>query len=126
IADQVMRMPDPKHSTAAVPLQFGGKFTAHEERESQTLQNKRPGLLEPVASNVHNMLRSGGQALDTPTRAFFESRFGHDFGSVRVHVGADAAASAQMVGALAYAVGQDLVFAEGRYAPHESIGQRLL
>jgi hypothetical protein len=126
IADQVMRIPDPRHSMAAVPPQFNGKFAAHEARGSHTSQHRRAGLFESGAGNVHKMLRSRGQPLDTPTRAFFESRFGHDFSHVRVHAGANAAASAQMVGAQAYAVGPDLVFAEGKYAPHENIGQRLL
>jgi hypothetical protein len=55
-----------------------------------------------------------------------ESRFGHDFRRVRVHTDAKAAESARAVNALAYTVGRDVVFENGRYPPHSIEGQRLL
>jgi hypothetical protein len=55
-----------------------------------------------------------------------ETRFGHDFGRVRVHTGARAAESAEAVGALAYTVGENVVFGPGRYAPGMGEGRRLL
>ncbi len=75
---------------------------------------------------VHDVLRSPGQPLDLKTRAFFEPRFGHDFGNVRVHTDEKAAASARAVNALAYAVGPNVVFAAGQYAPRTDPGQHLL
>ena len=50
----------------------------------------------------------------TAARAFFEPRFGHDFGNVRVHVDAKAAESARAVDVQAYTVGNDIVFTSGR------------
>jgi Domain of unknown function (DUF4157) len=55
-----------------------------------------------------------------------EPRFGHDFSQVRVHTDARAARSARAVDALAYTVGQDMVFATSQYAPHTNAGQYLL
>jgi hypothetical protein len=55
-----------------------------------------------------------------------ETRFGHDFGRVRVHADARAAESARAVGALAYTVGPQVVFAAGQYRPESSAGRRLL
>ena len=55
-----------------------------------------------------------------------ESRFGHDFSQVRVHVDSQAVESAGAVNALAYTVGRDIVFGPGRYAPQTSDGRRLL
>jgi hypothetical protein len=55
-----------------------------------------------------------------------ESRFGHDFGRVRVHTDQKAAQSARAVNALAYTVGADLVFSSGQYRPEEADGRRLL
>lgn len=69
---------------------------------------------------------SSGQALDAATRDFMESRFGYDFGQVRVHADAGAAQSAGAVNALAYTVGQNLVFGAGQYAPQTVEGRRLL
>lgn len=77
----------------------------------------------PIA---HEVLCSSGQPLDVATRAFMEPRFGHDFSRVRVHLDSQAAASARAVGALAYTVGRDIVFAHGQFAPHTGAGQRLL
>ncbi|HEX6776891.1 MAG TPA: DUF4157 domain-containing protein, partial [Ktedonobacterales bacterium] len=57
---------------------------------------------------------------------FFASRSLPDFSRVRVHTDAQAAASAQAVNALAYTVGQDIVFGTGQYAPGTGEGRRLL
>ena len=55
-----------------------------------------------------------------------EARFGHDFSQVRVHADSGAAASARSVDALAYTVGSDVVFGEGRYEPATPTGSWLL
>lgn len=55
-----------------------------------------------------------------------ESRFGRDFGPVRVHTDPMAAGSTKAVDALAYTVGQDIVFGEGRYEPNTSEGRKLI
>jgi hypothetical protein len=75
---------------------------------------------------VHEVLRSPGQPLDPAIRAFFESRFGHDFSQVRVHTDGQAAESVRAVNALAYTVGRNVVFGAGQYAPGTAIGRRLL
>ncbi|HEY5175994.1 MAG TPA: DUF4157 domain-containing protein [Terriglobales bacterium] len=75
---------------------------------------------------VGEVLRSPGQALDPATRAFMESRFGHDFSSVRVHADAAAAASASSLNARAYTAGRDIAFASAEYAPGTAEGGRLL
>jgi len=77
----------------------------------------------PIVSEV---LGSPGQPLDASTRAFMEARMGHDFSQVRVHTGARAADSAKAVNAIAYAVGTNVVFGAGEYAPSSPAGQRLL
>jgi hypothetical protein len=75
---------------------------------------------------VHEVLGNSGQPLDSSTRSFMERRFGHDFGNVRVHLDARAAASAGSVNALAYTVGSDIVFRAGAFAPDDSSGRQLL
>jgi hypothetical protein len=80
----------------------------------------------PVPPIVHEVLRSSGQPLDVTTRSFMESRFGYDFSRVRVHTDAKAAESARAVSALAYTVGQDIVFGADQYPSRANAGQRLL
>ena len=67
-----------------------------------------------------------GAPLENGQRAFFESRLGHDFSHVRVHTDEAAAASARAFSANAYASGEDIVFASGRYRPETPQGSHLL
>lgn len=85
-----------------------------------------PSPVHAVPPIVHEVLRSPGQPLDTAPRSFMESRFGHDFSSVRVHTDAKAANSARSVNALAYTVGQSVVFGSNQYQPHTRAGQQLM
>jgi Domain of unknown function (DUF4157) len=78
-------------------------------------------------SPVRDVVESGGGApLDEQTREFMESRFDHDFSSVRVHTDARASDSAQSVNAHAYTVGSNVVFRSGQYSPETDTGKRLL
>ncbi len=77
----------------------------------------------PIVSAV---LRSPGQPLSNETRSYFQRRLGHDFSRVRVHTGVRAADSANAINANAYTVGQNIVFASGRYAPQTAHGRQLL
>jgi Domain of unknown function (DUF4157) len=107
----------------------GGGGCGGGDEALRLLQTRREGggvgpAVAPRA--VHDTLRAPGSPLDAGTRAFFEPRFGRDLGGVRVHQDPGAAASARSVGAHAYTVGQHVVFASGRYAPHTDGGRRLL
>lgn len=85
--------------------------------------NPAPNAVPPI---VHEVLRSPGQLLDDSTRAFMEPRFGHDFSRVRVHTDSKAEESAKAVNALAYTVGDKVVFGSGQYAPRTMAGQWLM
>lgn len=107
---------------ATAPLSRPAATGAVLQRQSD-LGRKPP---QAVPSLVHEVLRSSGQPLDPTARAFFEPRFGQDFSQVRVHAGTQAAASARSVGALAYAVGRDVVFGQEQYRPGSAAGLHLL
>lgn len=119
VAEQVMRMPvspmdrnpSPPSTIPLVQRRVSGSGLAGAGTAPQML---------------HDVLNSPGQPLDAATRAFFEARFDHDFGAVRVHADRDAAASALLVQARAYTVGTDLVFGDGGYVPGTASGRRLL
>jgi hypothetical protein len=72
---------------------------------------------------VHGVIGSPGRALDPETRTFTETSFGHDFGQVRLHTDARAAASAQAVDAIAYTVGRHVVLPG---PAHAAAGSRIL
>jgi hypothetical protein len=104
------------------------------EEEDEDLSITRKQLpnttnLEEVderASEVENVVAPGGSSLNANTKEFMESRFGYDFGKVRVHADRKAAASAQAVGALAYTIGHNIVFGAGQYTPGTREGRGLL
>jgi hypothetical protein len=85
-----------------------------------------PGAARARAVTRAPVPRGGGQPLDRATRAAVEPRFGHDFGRVRVHTGAEADQAARELGARAFTTGSDIVFAGGQYAPQTPGGRRLL
>ena len=99
-----------------------------QEQERLQAQQVGPGDLEQtvVPPVVDEVLSEYGQPLNTPARAFMESRFGYDFRQVRVHTDKKAAASTKAMGALAYTYGSDVVFGAGQYSPHTYEGGRLL
>lgn len=68
----------------------------------------------------------GGRPLDIHTRTAMESRFGHDFGRVRIHTGPEASRSAAGLGAYAYTLGLDVYFQTGQYRPEQPAGRALL
>lgn len=95
--------------------------------------SRRHGQRDPVPVRTHpdaphsaKAAPTGGQPLAPEQRAHFENRFGHDFRAVRVHTDAAAAASAHALAAKAYALGSDLVFGAGQYAPGTAAGDALL
>src|SRR5262249_25123566 len=78
-------------------------------------------------SPVHDvMVGGGGTPLDEGTRTSMESRFGQDFGDVRIHNDAHASASAEAVGANAYTVGNEIAFRSGHFDASSPTGQRTL
>jgi hypothetical protein len=88
------------------------------------LRTHTVGLSE--TENAVMASHSGGAPLPSEARSCFEPRFGHDFSTVRVHTGSDAAEGAGAIQARAYTVGRDVVFGSGEYALATFEGRRLL
>lgn len=130
VADAVLREPDPSGSAEA-KLSRKCQSCEDEGSEKKRLARKVSGASAIAATPavppiVHEVLGSPGRPLDADTRSHMESRFGYDFGHVRVHSDAKAAESAAAVNAFAYTVGSDVVFGAGRFAPDSSAGRHLL
>lgn len=78
------------------------------------------------ASPSHRRITDRGTPLPPALQAQSESLLGADFSSVRVHTDERAGASALALGARAYSLGPDIVFAPGHYAPNTNAGRELL
>lgn len=94
--------------------------------ERKELSGASGWTLTGAPALVHAVLNSPGQPLDAGSRAFFEPRFGHDFGHVRIHADGLAATSARAVDAQAYTVKEHIAFGPGQYAPATLRGRKLL
>jgi len=122
VADQVVQMKE-------APCACGGGCAGCAAKRERLVQRKLSAGPGEMSQSLPGDLAPGlgaGQTLDPTSRAFFEPRLGHDLSGVRVHTGAAADAAASSVGARAFTLGQDLVFAAGEYAPASSEGRRLL
>ena len=99
-----------------------------QEKQELSLQRKAVGTdtSAEIPAIVHEVLRSSGQPLNLETRTFMESRFNHDFKQVRVHTDSKANESARTINALAYTVGQDIVFDSNHYEPDTTNGKQLI
>ena len=125
VADRVMRMtaqaqqaPNP-----STEQQLQRKCACEEDEIQRMVNDEAAGS---VPTPINKVLKTGGQPLDLGTREYFETRFGRDFSHVRVHADRQAAESASSVNAIAYTVGNNIVFGQGQYAPGSYSGKRLM
>ena len=115
-ADKVMRM-----QTSEQPADFSSTKNSIQKKEI------RSNSSFAAPSIVHDVINSsGGKSLDESTRLFMESRFNYDFSNVKIHDNPIAAKSADSINALAYTLGNDIVFNSGQYNPNSDSGKRLL
>lgn len=89
------------------------------------VQRKNSAAVAPL-ENYINDLNGRGNGLDDATKKFFEAQFDYDFSNVKIHNDADATRSAQSVNALAYTVGNNIVFDKNKFQPHTLEGKKLL
>lgn len=86
-----------------------------------------PGMRpSAVPATVRQVLESPGRSLDGETREEMGAELSHDFTSVRIHDDADAAVSANDIGARAYTFGKHVVFGPGAFSVASSDGRALL
>ncbi|GAU64947.1 UmuC protein [Streptomyces sp. NBRC 110611] len=97
------------------------RSAAHDKRRKRRERSGRSRAPEPK-----DIVSGAGQPLDVSVRRELEERLGHDFGQVRLHTDRDSGQLAEMMGADALAVGQDIFFRAGTYRPGTADGRRLL
>jgi len=99
-----------------------------EEEEEPVQMKELPGTDEihsDLESRISSM-KGGGHSLPQSVRSFFEPRFNHDFGDVRIHTGSGSANVAKSLHSKAFATGRDIVFGANQYAPGTSDGKKLI
>jgi hypothetical protein len=122
--DPFERTAKPHNSLSAA--HGGGKCAcgrSHQHDGGECAECRRKRLQAQRQTSPVMPERDSGRPLDPGSRSFMESRFGHDFGRVRIHSDAQ---STRALSAQAYTVGEDIVFAPGRFTPQHPAGQELL
>jgi hypothetical protein len=101
---------------------------AKRESDDEKIHGKLTKAPARIGPELEHRIRSlnGGDPLPPSEQRFFEPRFGYDFSGVRVHTGMEAALAARDLGARAFTLGRNIVFARGQYAPGSETGRRLL
>jgi hypothetical protein len=102
--------------------------TVQREPSDEELQAKSAGTpaVTPAVENAIASSKGAGAPLPESERAFFEPRFGQDFGAVRVHSDDRAADAARDLQARAFTHGNDVYFASGHYQPGTDQGRQLM
>lgn len=100
------------------------------QRSPLLVQRQSPGAAGGVASPVVEArvraAATGGSPLVPALRQTLEPRFRADFGGVRLHTDAKAAALATAIGARAFTFGNHIFFNAGQYQPQTPEGLELL
>jgi hypothetical protein len=103
----------------------GGKASGDEKAPESETPSSAPFDLPPGYRQLYGLGADGGGSstgMPGAVQAKMETAFGADFSDVRIHEGGRAGA----LGAVAYAQGNDIHFAPGKYDPHSQGGQELL
>ncbi|HEY5786418.1 MAG TPA: DUF4157 domain-containing protein [Microlunatus sp.] len=100
--------------------------TCNHDEEPEVHRHARPDAQPGGIGTALSFSDTDGVALDPAVAARMGRRFGHEFGSIRIHTGASAAESAASIQADAYTIGRHVVMGEGRYRPGTPAGERLL
>lgn len=96
-----------------------------EELQAKEISGQTPEGTPNLEARV-KAIKGGGQPLPASSRAFFEPRFGCDFGRVRVHTDTEAHKVSGALNARAFTMGHDMFFRQGEYSYGSSSSRKLL
>ncbi|RMA58862.1 eCIS core domain-containing protein [Ulvibacter antarcticus] len=109
---------------AAQDVVINGKNSAGIHKHSAN--NESATSVTPKLENLLSKSKGRGQNLDSGVRSQMESRFGADFGSVKVHKDSNAISMNKQLRAQAFTNGHDIFFNSGKYNPSSKSGKKLI
>lgn len=118
--NEIQEKPLVESITPVVQLQPIKEETVQEKTQSDTSKNT-----SDIEQNLNDS-KGNGSALPENTKIEMESGFGTDFSSVRVHNDSNAVQMNKVLGAQAFANGNDIYFNEGKFSPDSQDGKHLL
>jgi hypothetical protein len=141
VAEQITRMPQPNLQTQnrkgarikskylfrqiAPSAQMLRKEEKNEHNRGKALPNSSLEIPSDLEVRIQS-LKGAGQPLPNSARAFFESFFGYDLSSVRIHIGAPASELTMALRADAFTTKENVVFGSNQYDTETRQGRLLL
>ncbi|MEO8601072.1 MAG: DUF4157 domain-containing protein [bacterium] len=129
-AARVVRMPDPAPAARSAwrsphVARFSGAVGCAVSRPSGPTATAGTRVTAEVAAGISGGM-SGGGPLPDGVRRYMEPRFQADFGRVRIHTDAPAAALSWRLNARAFTVGQHVFFGRDAFRPDHDDGRTLI
>ena len=128
MADTVMRMPE-SNLIQRKCSHCEDDEKVHRKPLASFIQRKESSASETIPESVSDRIhasQSGGSMINGTALDFMESRFGTDFGDVKIHTDSDAIQLNQELNARAFTVGSHVYFNEGQYNTNSDDGKKLL
>jgi hypothetical protein len=141
VADQLMKMSSSESNPKLFSSTSNNKELDRKKSSEREMKEKKEKIniskkpssnssdletSDEITNQVSDVRADSSLLLESSTKEFMESKFGHAFSKVRIHTGEMANRSANAVNAIAYTVGNDIVFGEGQYRPDTLEGRKLL
>ncbi|TNE86684.1 MAG: DUF4157 domain-containing protein [Deltaproteobacteria bacterium] len=130
IAEPVVDVAEPTIAEPSVATEAPAVEEAAADVEAASLDMPamadRDHAVPADGSAIERIKRSRGQALPGAVAQKLGALLGHDFSHVRVHTDGEAAKAADALNARAFALGADVFFGSGEFAPGSEEGQELL
>ena len=114
------------HALLQMQRTYGNRYVQRVLEIARQREGDGESEVSPEVEASIERSRGGGQSLENGTRRQMESAFGVDFGSVRIHTGAESHSLNRAVSAVAFTTGSDIFFSDGAYDPGGSGGRELL
>jgi hypothetical protein len=137
VADRIVANPS-QRGLAVLPPSAGGQANPVRNALATVTPRRAPSQASTsLTGDVESMLPErleprllallqGGQTLPDAARQDMQPHFGIDLAAVRIHTDAEAARLNDAVGAHAFALGEHIAFAPGKFAPDHPSGRHLL
>ncbi|MCB2182653.1 MAG: DUF4157 domain-containing protein [Desulfobulbaceae bacterium] len=123
---QLQRQVDEQGESSPVPFQEDAEVRPSPIQCRAPPIRARTAVSEDRLDHELRQSRGGGLPLPEETRIRMESAIGADFSNVRLHTDTRAAEMNAILGSQAFATGNNIYFASGKYDPENLEGQRLL
>lgn len=110
----------------ALAYKSRSKLTDNKPSPAASNLDSSDHIMNEINKNNSNIRSANGSPLDSSTEEFMESRFGHNFSSVKIHTDKQAAMSANSINARAYTIGNNIVFGTDEYKTQTAEGKHLI